>query len=80
MEWGNKCFEGIYYTRFIVSWVNGTGEPVNGNYRKFRQWLRGLTINGKAIPEEVIDEIYFIGSNGKMELEDNARAFFKSEK
>lgn len=75
-EWENKQFEGIHYTRFIMSWVNATGRPVNGNRKKFNKWLRGLTINGKSIPEEVIDEIYFIGSNGKLELERSARFIF----
>ena len=70
----NKTFEGIYYSRFIASWINEGGGKCD--YR-FREWLRTLTINGKAIPEEVIKEIVNLGSNGKMELEHIAKKFLK---
>ena len=69
----NKKFEGIHYSRFIASWTNEVG-PV---FYEFKDWLRTLTINGKKIPESVIDEIYEMGSTGKLELELSAKAFYK---
>lgn len=76
MEWENKLYEGIHYSRFIVSYAKEGGDL--GKRRKFEEWLRTLVINGKHIPEEVIDEISFIASNGKFELENSAREFLKN--
>ena len=70
----NKSFEGIYYSRFIASWINATGCEID--YR-FKRWLATLTINGKSIPQEVIRDIYNFGTNGKMELEQSARNYIK---
>ena len=71
-EWENKNFKGIYYSRFIASWF--------GDWKtnwKFREWLENLEIDGEKIPEEVIMDIYNLGTNGKMELETNAKMFRK---
>lgn len=70
----NKDFEGIYYTRFIASWYNVGGKKIRFN-DEFRSWLKTLTINGKSIPEDIIDEIIYLATNGKLELEVNARNF-----
>ena len=70
----NKVFEGIYYSRFIASYVNVRGKI---NPYEFRDWLRSLTINGKKIPEEVIYDIYNLGTSGKLELEENLKNFLK---
>ena len=78
MEWENKIFEGIHYSRFIVSYAKVGGE-LNKRWL-FEDWLRTLVINGKVIPEEVIDEIGFIASNGKLELQTSAREFLRNEK
>ena len=32
------------------------------------------------IPEEVINEIYYLATNGKLELQDNAKLFLKNNK
>lgn len=90
MEFENKVYEGIHYSRFIASWYNAGGESINcvrrvnrrGEPTKlirgrvvFKNWLRTLTINGKPIPEDVINEIAEFGANGKLELETSAKAF-----
>ena len=67
----NKTFEGIHYSRFIASWTN-VGGPMNW---RFKEWLKTLTINGKSIPEEVVNDIYNLASNGKLELETQAKIF-----
>jgi hypothetical protein len=72
----NKIFEGIHYSRFIASWTNQVGIV---DYH-FKDWLKSLTINGKVIPEEVIEEIYELGTNGKLELETSALIFLKNYK
>lgn len=69
----NKEFEGIHYSRFIASFANEGGKVRS---KSFKCWLKQLIINGKSMPEDVVDEIYFIATNGKLELEDNAAKFW----
>lgn len=69
----NKIYEGIYYSRFVASWTNEVGSITHD----FKDWLRTLTINGKKIPENIIQEIYEFGCNGKLELELSAKGFYK---
>lgn len=73
----NKEFEGIYYSRFIASWVKKKGKIT----WEFQEWLKSLTINGKRIPDDVIQDIYNLGTCGKLELETSAMKFIpvKSE-
>ena len=71
-EWENKKFKGIHYSRIIASWF--------GDWKtnwKFQEWLRNLEIEGEKLPEDVIMDIYNLGTNGKMELETNAKMFKK---
>lgn len=77
-DFENKSYEGIYYTRFIMSWVRMGGQLTIRSSRSFESWLRSLTINDKKIPENVIKEIMFIATNGKMELEDSANDYLKA--
>ena len=70
----NKTFEGIYYSRFIASWVSTNGKI----YRdEFMDWLRTIEVNGKRMPEEVINDVVEMGTCGKLELEIQARQFKK---
>lgn len=75
----NKLIENIYISRFIASW-----EQAGGNCRKdfvlFRKWLSSLIINGRHLTDGEICDILFIAGNGKMELEDSAKAFIKKNK
>lgn len=70
----NKIYEGIFYSIFVASWTNtrGTVTP------RFKKWLKSLTINGKPIPEDIINEIYLFGTNGKLELEESAKRFIET--
>lgn len=70
----NKLFEGIYYSRFVASYVKVRGKI---NPTEFKDWLRSLTINGKKIPEDVIFDIYDLGTSGKLELEENLKYYLK---
>lgn len=72
----NKVYEGIHYSRFIASWVKAGGVITRGG---LTNWLRTLTINGKDIPDDVINEIVNLATNGKLELEDHARAYIKEK-
>lgn len=77
-NWENKTFEGIHYSRFIASWNNKTyGKYPNPRVeaKAFRAFLRSIKVNGKDIPEEVIHEMSYLKTDGKLELEELAKAF-----
>lgn len=69
----NKSIRGIYASRYIASWVREGGEL--SNYKKkslFVKWLRRL-----GLDQEEVDYIYNFATNGKMELESDARRFIE---
>lgn len=70
----NKTFEGIHYSRFIASWNKAVGK---GHKLYFKEWLKHLVINGKHLDEETISGIYDLATNGKFELEIDAKKWFK---
>lgn len=70
-EWTNKQYEHIYYSRFIASWAKEGGSM---NWM-FKEWLKTITINGNHLPDDVVEEIYFLGTNGKLELEESAKYY-----
>lgn len=74
----NKEFEGIYYSRFIASWIKVGGELRTRNAYLFKDWLRTLIINDKKIPEDIIMEIYNFATNGKLELQTLASRFLEN--
>ena len=77
-EFENSLVNGIHASRYIVSWVK-SGGSLKGSRRnsKFVEWLKSLTINGRSLTEEEIDQIYHLSSNGKLELECLAEKFLK---
>ena len=77
MEFENKQFEGIYYSRFVASWNKVKEEKFNRF--AFEDWLMQLTINGKCMDNKTAKEITNFADNGKMELEDNAKRFISNE-
>lgn len=52
MESENKMFNGIHYSRFIITWIKS-----GGNVKYMRKWLKSLIINERPIPENVINDI-----------------------
>ena len=81
----NKVYEGIYYSRFIASWIKAGGS-INywarrlGKTTDFVEWLRSLVINGKKMPEDIIYEINDFATCGKLELEYSAKNFITNRK
>ena len=73
----NRQINGYTYaTRFIASWVREGGELRTGkDYDDFKEWLRSL-----GLKEDDVNHIYFLASNGKMELEYRARVFLANKK
>lgn len=75
MDFENKIYEGIHYSRFVASfWRKG------GKIRDFKRWLSSLKINGKHIPEKDIKAIYNYATNGKLELESHAKLWIEADK
>lgn len=75
----NKIIEGIYYSRFVASWINATSRK-GASKLAFKTWLRQLVINGRHLTEEEVRDLYNYATNGKMELEDNITHFLISVK
>ena len=72
-EFENGNFNGIYYSRFIASWVRKGGMLKTGHdISMFRSWLTEI-----GCDDETVDKITFLASNGKLELENSAERFLK---
>ena len=69
----NGNFNGIYYSRFIASWMRKGGMLKTGHdISMFRKWLTEI-----GCDDETVDKITFLASNGKLELENSAERFLK---
>lgn len=67
----NGNFNGIYYSRFIASWVRKGGMLKTGHdVSMFRSWLTEI-----GCDDETVDKITFLAFNGKLELENSAEKF-----
>ena len=73
-EWTNKMVCRVHYSRFISSWVLSGGN-FDYNAKLFVKWLRQLG----WLSENEIQEIKFLAVNGKLELQENANKFLRSE-
>lgn len=75
----NKTHNGIYYSRYIASWIRVTEDPMicKGDLRdcqKFIDWL-----HSQNLTDDEIDDIRFLASNGKYELEQSIRCFLEDK-
>ena len=69
----NGDFNGIFYSRFIASWLRKGGMLKTGHdISMFRSWLTEI-----GCDDETVDKITFLASNGKLELENSAERFLK---
>ena len=67
----NGNFNGIYYSRFIASWLRKGGKLKSGNdVGLFRAWLNSLGVDDISV-----NNIIFLATNGKLELENSAEKF-----
>lgn len=73
-EFENRLIKGIHKSRYVASWMKAGGNFFQGG-GSFKKWLRQLIINNEHLTEEEIKEIYQFATNGKLELEINARKF-----
>ena len=72
-DFENKSIRGIYATRFLASWLKMGGMLCAGkDVDNFRSWLLSLGLNS-----DEVWTIMYLATNGKMELEVNAKAFLK---
>ena len=73
MNFENESIRGIYATRFLASWLKMGGMLCAGkDVDNFRSWLLSLGLNS-----DEVWTIMYLATNGKMELEVNAKAFLK---
>lgn len=68
----NKKINDIHATRYIMSWVRVGGQlGLHGEgVDEFREWLESMKLD-----EDDISDIVYLATNGKMELESNAKGF-----
>ena len=72
-DFENESIRGIYATRFIASWLKMGGMLCTGkDMDNFRSWLLSLGLNS-----DEVWPIMHLATNGKMELEVNAKAFLE---
>lgn len=69
-----ETHNGIHYTRYIASWKRMGGKIFYGGL--FERWLKEV----QKLTDEEINDILFIATNGKMELEMSAKVFMKANK
>ena len=63
---------GIPYSRYVASWYNAGGRR---NYLHIKAWLKDL-----GLEEDDCANVADMATNGKLELEEHARNFLKSNK
>lgn len=66
---------GIHYSRYIASWYRSGGDFGNPDTDGFKLWAMST-----GVSKEEADDMWFIATNGKMELEDSAEAFLRRNK
>ena len=67
----NKLINDIHTTRYIVSWLKAGGSLHYGeDIDNFRDWLLSMNIT-----EDEVQDIVFLATNGKLELESSAKKF-----
>jgi hypothetical protein len=70
----NKAINGIFASRFIMSWIRSGGTfNRNGGYSIFSKWLKSLNLS-----DEDVNYIVNLAENGKLELEESAKAFIQT--
>ena len=86
-EFENCLVHGIHKSRYVASWVKSGGgldyEVVKDstedidivNCGKFMRWLQSL-----GLTEEEARDVRNYAENGKLELEESAKAFLKENK
>ena len=72
----NRNIKGIYISRYCASWIKAGGQRFD---HYFIEWLTSLEIDGEKLTLPEINEIRNYAQNGKLELEDSARNFFKAK-
>lgn len=73
MDYVNKkTSEGVHYSRYIASWVNAGGYDKYGFEEEFILWLQGLHLTS-----DEINDIRFMATNGRLELERSVSDFLR---
>lgn len=75
-EFENTIIHGIHISRYIASWYIAGGGQLKGrrNVTMFKNWLRHL-----GLDEDEVMAVFMFATNGKLELQDNAKEFIASE-
>lgn len=67
----NKLINDIHKSRYIVSWLKAGGSLYYGeDIDNFRDWLLSMNLT-----EDEAQDIVYLATNGKLELESSAKKF-----
>ena len=69
----NKLINDVHASRYIASWLKAGGSLYYGeDIDNFRDWLLSLKLT-----EDEAQDIVYLATNGKLELEASAKKFIK---
>lgn len=71
----NNVIKGIHKSRYVASWTNSGGKLDRNGKGLFKNWLKGLSIEGEHLSDEEVQDIYNYSTNGKLELEVLAKGY-----
>jgi len=70
----NKLIHDVHKTRYIVSWLKAGGLLCYGeDIDNFRDWLLSLNLT-----DDEVQDIVYLATNGKLELESSAKKFINN--
>lgn len=72
-EFKNAILNGVYASRYIASWLRAGGELKTGkDISDFKKWLKSL-----GLSDEEVHKVWYLATNGKLELQENAKKFIR---
>lgn len=85
----NEKIKNIHISRYIASWYRSGGGRIYPAYftrdpryksgaKTFADWLKTLVIDGEHLTDEEVQRICSFADNGKLELEDSAKAYLST--
>lgn len=70
-DFKNVVINGVHSSRFIASWLRAGGKLNTGkDVSDFKKWLKSL-----GLSDEDVRQVWYLATNGKLELQENAKKF-----
>ena len=70
-EFKNAVIKDVHSSRYIASWLRAGGKLKTGkDVSDFKKWLKSL-----GLSDEEVRQVWYLATNGKLELQENAKKF-----